>query len=131
MARFFLAYGSLLWIVATAIFRFFGQAVLESEDAVASVVPFAMVVPGVAALTYPIFALAGLDGRGRLVAAVCMALPGMVLDVLALAFFQEAYPNLPIAVAPYFGALLMWAYAIVLLTGLFPTQTFRQAGKGE
>jgi hypothetical protein len=51
----------------------------------------------------------------------------MLLDVLAFAFFGMFYPNMQLAAASYFGALLLWAYVLVLLTGLF---RYGQAGRG-
>ena len=124
VARFFLAYGLVLWLVATVIFRLFGEAML-SGGVVAMVTLSVLVVPGVAALAYPVYAFRGLDGRGRLLAAVCAVLPGMVLDVIALSFFGAVYSNLSADVAPRFGALLLWAYALILFEGFFPVRALR------
>ena len=123
--RSFLMYGFLLWLVATVAFRLFGQFVLVPGGGLLLFVVFVLTVPGIAALMYPLYASRGLGGRDRLLAAVCVMLPGMVLDVFALAFFGVVYPNLGSATAPYFGAFLLWAYALVLVTGLFPTRTSR------
>jgi Family of unknown function (DUF5367) len=50
-------------------------------------------------------------------------LPGMVLDVFSVLFFSQIFPNLsPKAVQP-FSALLLWGYAVVLMTALIPLVT--------
>lgn len=89
------------------------------------VVVLILTVPSIAVLMHLLYARKGLDGRGRVVAAVFMVLPGMLLDVVALAFFGVLYPNMGPEAAPFFGAFLLWAYALVLLTGFFPAQAGR------
>lgn len=121
-----LAYGFGLWLAATVVFRLFGGFVLVPGDGVRLVVLFVATVPGVAALMYVLYARKGLDGRKRAMAAVCVVLPGMLLDVFALAFFRAVYPNLEFAAAPVFGAFLLWAYALVLLTGFLPARAGRR-----
>lgn len=121
----FLAYGFVLWLVATVVFRLFGQFVLVPGGGIRLVAVLMLTVPGIAALMCLLYTREGLDGRGRILAAVFMVLPGMLLDVVALAFFGVVYPNMGSEVASLFGAFLLWAYALVLLTGFFPARAGR------
>ena len=93
-----------------------------TENGLALVALFALTVPLIAVATYPLYMLRGLDGRGRLVAVVYVVLAGMLLDIFSLSFFGAVFPNLSPAAIPYFGAWLLWAYAFILLTGLFPAR---------
>lgn len=126
VARFFFAWGFLIWLAATVVFRLFGQFVLVPGDELRLAVVYLLTVPGIAAFMHLLYASKGLDGRDCLLAAACAVLPGMLLDVLAFAFFGVFYPNMQLAAAPYFGAFLLWAYVLVLLTGLF---RYGQAGR--
>ena len=131
VAWFFLGWGFLIWLVATGVFRLFGQFVLVPGDELRLAVVCVLTVPGIAALMYILYASRELDGRDHLLAAACTVLPGMLLDVFALALFGVFYPNMQLAAAPSFGAFLLWAYALVLLTGLFPMWASRQrTGRG-
>ena len=126
-AWFFFGWGFLIWLAATVVFRLFGQFALVPGGELRLAVLCLLTVPGIAALMHILYASKGLDGRDRLLAATCAMLPGMLLDVLAFAFFGVGYPNIQLAAAPYFGAFLLWAYALVLLTGRF---RYGQAGRG-
>jgi hypothetical protein len=52
---------------------------------------------------------------------VAIVLPGMLGDALASACFPRAFPNLPPAAAPGFGALMLLGYAIMLIASLGPS----------
>lgn len=120
--RFFLISGFLLWLVATVVVRLVGQYFFSPDDTPALTVLFLLTVPLVVLVAYPLYSYKNVRGGERLLAAVCLALPGMVLDVVSLSFFEAVFPNLSPDAAGYFGAWLLWAYFLVLITGLFPAR---------
>lgn len=118
---FFVGWGLALWLGATIFFRLLGHFLLDPANPVLVVVTFVATVPVIAAATYPAYALAKMDsaqGHQRSVAAVCIALPGMLLDVLSLSFFSFTFPNLSdLSAGALFGAWLLWAYSLILSSG--------------
>jgi hypothetical protein len=48
-----------------------------------------------------------------------MSLPGLLIDVLVLVLFADIYPNME-GREGLFGAWLLWAYGLVLISGLLP-----------
>lgn len=75
-----------------------------------------------ALVTYPIYHRLGITAARRPHAAALMSVPGMLLDVLLIAFAETLLPNLSTGAAINFGAILLFGYAIVLLTGFIPRQ---------
>lgn len=125
---FFVGWGFLLWLVATIFFRLLGQFLLSAEAPVIVALTFLVTVPLIAAVTYRVYDQRGVEPSERLTAAVCIALPGMLLDVLSFSFFAAAFPNLSeISAGALFGAWVLWAYGLILISGLFPRQYPRAA----
>lgn len=125
---FFVGWGLLLWLAATLFFRLVGQLLLVPGAPVLIIATFVLTVPLIAAVTYPAYAVGKLTDTGRPAAAVCVALPGMLLDVLGLAFFEMIFPNfasLSTSSDAVFGAWLLWAYGLILITGIFPRHSER------
>lgn len=58
-------------------------------------------------------------------AAVLIVLPGMLLDIGSILWFRAVFPNLPASAGTPFAALLLWAYGIALLAGLWPQKAPR------
>ncbi len=106
-AWFFVGWGFLIWLAATVAFRLFGQFAVVTGGELRLAVLCLLAAPGIAALMHLLYASKALDGRDRLLAAACAMLAGILLDVLALAFFGVVYPNRQLAAAPYFGAFLL------------------------
>jgi hypothetical protein len=79
-----------------------------------------LIIPVLILATLPIYQLKELNGREQFYAAVCIALPGQILDALTTLFFTAVFPNMPFNTSNDFGALMLWGYAVVILTGLIP-----------
>lgn len=47
-----------------------------------------------------------------------IALPGMLIDTIVLTVFPRVFTNLPVESDRYFGSWLLWAYSLILITGL-------------
>jgi hypothetical protein len=62
VARFFFAWGFLIWLAATVVFRLFGQFVLVPGDKLRLAVVCLLTVPGIAAFMHLLYASKGLDG---------------------------------------------------------------------
>lgn len=54
----------------------------------------------------------------NVLAGVLMILPGMIIDIFVIQFFEKIFPNMPSARAATFGSWLMWAYSTVLVTSV-------------
>jgi hypothetical protein len=47
-----------------------------------------------------------------------IALPGMLIDTIVLIVFPDVFTNLSVESDRYFGSWLLWAYSLILITGL-------------
>lgn len=117
MKAYFLVVGFLAWLIATLVFRFAGQYFLKPEDATALVLTFVITAPVIFLLMRLLLAGRGLRAEARRSAAVYVALPGMLLDVLSTLFFQSVFPNMSPTADKHFGALMLWGYAMILMSG--------------
>jgi hypothetical protein len=124
---FFLVWGFLLWLVTTLVYRLIGQYLWSLESLVLLLMTFALVVPLVAALTYPIYDWRKVKSFERPLAAIYILLPGMLLNIACIPFFPIVFPNLPSTTAVYFCALVLWTYSLVLLTSFVPKREARVA----
>ena len=116
---FFPLWGFLVWLIATVIVRISGQHLLDPDQPVIVVFLFLGTVPLIAAVTIPIYDWRQVSLHDRPTAAILMSLPGLLIDVVVLLAFPTIFPNLG-DVAGIFGAWLLWAYSLVLITGLLP-----------
>lgn len=117
--QFFVLWGFVLWVIATGLFRWVGHYVVDPENPSSVVYMFVAAVPLVAFTTYPLYAWRRVAGRDRQAAAALIALPGMLLDVLAVLSFAALFPNLGDS-GRYVAGWLLWVYGLVLLTGFVP-----------
>jgi hypothetical protein len=116
---FFPAWGFALWLVATIVVRVVGQHLFDPDQALIVVFVFLGTVPLIAAVTIPIYDWRRLNLQDRPAAAILMSLPGLLIDVVVLLIYGTVYPNLG-DTAGMFGAWLLWAYGLVLISGLLP-----------
>jgi prolipoprotein diacylglyceryltransferase len=121
------AVGFLLWLVATAAFRFAGQYFFVPDPTWQTVL-FVACVPVVALITMGVLKLLHEDPSDRAEAAIALAFPGMLLDAYVTNQFDVVFPNLDPILGQNFGALMLLAYATMIITGLFFT---RLAAKDE
>ncbi|UPW84870.1 DUF5367 family protein [Lysinibacillus sp. Ag94] len=64
-----------------------------------------------------------IKGTERLLAAICIALPGMLIDAVVLLVFDDMFPNLSAVLDRYFASWLLWACSLFVMTG-FTKATF-------
>jgi len=112
------AWGFLLWLIATLLFRFWGHLFLIPEHNTLLLVTFLMAIPLITVATYPYYYFMKIPESKLTLTAIQIAIPGMLLDIYSIIFFSNVFPNLHIDVLPYFAAWLLWAYSLILLTGI-------------
>lgn len=122
MTRVFLLLGFAVWLAATVAFRLAGQYVLDPSAPVVVGGLFVAVVPAMVGLAVALYRWRGVTGATRLQAAIALVLPGMLLDSLAVVWFGTVFPNMLPGAAKYFGGMLPFAYASVLLSGFVPAR---------
>lgn len=124
-AAFFVGVGLLVWFVATIVLRMFGQVFFRPDSALVLLIHFVVVGPVLVGLLFWLFEHRRLTPDARPVAALQVALPGMFLDVLCLAWYPTLFPNLPLSARNELGGWLLWGYAWVILAGLYgrPSRT--------
>jgi hypothetical protein len=81
---------------------------------------FVSVLPLMLAVTYPVYWWLGLSADAQRGAAALMSIPGMFLDVLLVLFAGTVFPAMATDAVVHLGAILLFGYAIVLLTGFVP-----------
>lgn len=113
-------WGLCVWLVVAITARLVGHILLSptSPGLVAAV--FVSAVPLMAVVTYPVYRWFGIPYALRGSAAALMSVPGMFLDVLLVLFAESVFPSMQQGAVVNFGALLLFGYAIVLLTGFVP-----------
>lgn len=109
-----------VWVVATLLFRIAGQFLLPVGEPLFVAGVFVATVPLMWMLAFTVYSVLDIDLDRRVVAAILLATPGMVLDALLVPFFPGVFPNMDPAAAPAFAGLLFLAYATVLVTGFVP-----------
>ncbi|MGE7674344.1 DUF5367 domain-containing protein [Lysinibacillus sp. NPDC094403] len=121
--RFFLCWGFGIWLVASAVFRFVGHYFFTLEEPFLMIATYILAIPIVWIATIPIYSLKKTKGTERLLAAICIVLPGMLIDAVVLLVFDNIFPNLSAYLDRYFASWLLWAYSLILITG-FTKATF-------
>ncbi|MBX9976393.1 DUF5367 family protein [Cytobacillus firmus] len=112
-----IAWGFLLWMSATILFRLFGQIFLIPGQVFLVLAIFILAIPLITIATYPYYYVRKISGSERIIAAVQIALPGMIMDILSIIYFAKVFPNLTNDSLPIFASWLLWAYSLILLTG--------------
>jgi len=118
--RLFVLIGFVLWLVATVAFRLGGQYVLDPGPTVGIVPLYVVTGAAMTGLALVLYRWRGVSGPARERAAIALVLPGMVLDSVAIVRFEAVFPNMVPNAAPYFGGVLLLAYAAVLVSGFVP-----------
>lgn len=116
--RFFFFASFLIWLIATLVLRLWGQTFLIPDSNLSMIASFLFSLFFLPALAYSLFIWQNVEPSQRKDAAICLVIPGMLLDVLATYFFPYFFPNISYGANGVFGAWLLWGYAIVLMTGL-------------
>jgi hypothetical protein len=117
--RRFVWVGLAVWFLATLAIRLWGQYVFRTRSAAEWALLFG-VTAVVIAVPISLLVRRLPTGEAGLRAAVLVALPGLLLDTGIVLWFRSVFPNLPEMAGMPFAALLLWAYAIALLAGVWP-----------
>lgn len=110
--------GFLIWFLATIAFRIAGQYFFLIDNPTIMIILYLAIIPSLPLVAIWVYKKYKLSRQERMIASVYMVISGMFLDVFCIQFFALVFPNLPIEADASFGAWLMWAYAMVLLTGI-------------
>ncbi|MFE3577535.1 DUF5367 domain-containing protein [Lysinibacillus sp. NPDC059133] len=123
---FFLCWGFAIWLVASAVFRLMGNYFFILEEPLFMIAAYILAIPLVWIATIPIYSLKKIKGTERLQAAICIALPGMLIDAVVLLVFDNVFPNLSADLDRYFASWLLWAYSLILITGFIKAPFVRK-----
>lgn len=115
-------WGLLVWISVALTIRLTGHILLDPNNPLVVAAFFALVVPLMALVTYPIYHLFHIGRTARPTAAAILSIPGMFLDVGLVLNANQIFPAMSQAMVVNFGAILLFGYAIVLLTGFYPSR---------
>src|SRR5262249_40091392 len=97
-----IAYGFAIWAAATLAFRLFGRVFFRPEQAWIAAGLAAAALPMIAGLTLVGFSLLRTSPRERPACAALFAVPGMLLDAIAVFAWGVTYPNmLPEQAGPF------------------------------
>lgn len=113
-------WGLLVWFVVALSVRLAGHVLLSPANPLLVAGFFVSVVPLMAMVTYPVYRWFAVPHEKRGSAAALLSLPGMFLDVLLVLFAGTVFPAMEQGAVVNFGAILLFGYAIVLLTGFVP-----------
>jgi hypothetical protein len=113
-------WGLSVWFAVAILIRLAGHVLLSPTNTLLLTAFFLSVIPLMLSVTYPVYWWLGLSTDARRSAAALMSLPGMFLDVLLILFAETVFPLMATEAVIHFGAILLFGYAIVLLTGFVP-----------
>jgi hypothetical protein len=113
-------WGLCVWLVVAITARLFGHILLSPTSPWLVAAVFVSAIPLMASVTYPVYRWLGIPHALRGSAAALMSVPGMFLDVLLVLSAESVLPAMGEGAVINFGALLLFGYAIVLLTGFVP-----------
>jgi len=127
--RRYLLLGFLVWLVATVVLRLVGQLFFATP--LALVLTF-VITGAVLLLALPIlFVRAHMNPVQRMRVVLSLALPGMVLDSVSVTFVATVFPNMPATAHAAFTGCLLWAYSLVLFSGLVPLPGRSSSGEED
>lgn len=115
-----LGWGLAVWAAVAVFVRLAGHVLLDPGRPLVVVGFFIAVIPLMALVTYPVYRWVGIGAAGRPAAAALMSLPGLFLDVLLVVGAGRAFPAMTAGAVINFGAILLFGYGVVLLTGFVP-----------
>ncbi|MFJ6208461.1 DUF5367 domain-containing protein [Lysinibacillus sp. NPDC092081] len=124
--RFFLCWGFGIWFIASAAFRLVGHYFFTLEEPFLMIGAYILVIPLIWISTIPIYSMKKIKGTQRLLAAICIALPGMLIDAVVLLVFDNVFPNISPDLDRYFASWLLLAYSLILLTGFIKTPFMKE-----
>ncbi len=115
----FVVIGVAVWLGATLAMRVAGQYFFHPDSAAWMAVNFTAMLIAMPLLARAIFQWRRVPASQRAAAALGVAVPGMLLDVLTTYFFAQTFPNVNAAGAGAWGAWLLFSYALFLLPAIW------------
>ncbi|WP_136601329.1 DUF5367 family protein [Salinigranum halophilum] len=119
-SRWLILWGLSVWFAVAILIRLAGHVLLSPTNTLLLTAFFLSVIPLMLSVTYPVYWWLGLSTDAQRIAAALMSIPGMFLDVLLVLFAETVFPAMATEAVVHFGAILLFGYAIVLLTGFVP-----------
>lgn len=113
-------WGLTVWLAVSLLIWAGGTVLLDPANPLVLGAFVVSVVPLMALVTYPIYWRLEVGYGMRARAAAMMSLPGLFLDAVLVGFAPVLLPALAPDLVVHFGAILLYGYAIVLLTGFVP-----------
>ncbi|MNJ90683.1 hypothetical protein D3C87_83200 [compost metagenome] len=110
--------GFLVWLIATVLFRVVGHYFFMVDNVLVMVALYIILIPALGFISTSVFNKFKLDNLESVKSAAIMVLPGMILDTICIQFFEKIFPNMPEIYSKTFASWLMFAYAVVLISGL-------------
>lgn len=115
-----LAWGLTVWAAVAVFIRVAGPVLLDPSTPAVVAAFFVTVVPLMALVTYPVYRWFEVPSAARPAAAAVLSIPGMFLDVVLVLGADVVFPAMGSGAIINFGAILLFGYAVVLLTGFVP-----------
>jgi hypothetical protein len=119
-SRWLLLWGLGVWFSIAVLIRLAGHVLLSPTNPLLLTAFFLSVIPMMILVTYPVYRWFGLSSDARKSAAAIISIPGMFLDVLLVLFAETVFPAMTTEAVVHFGAILLFGYAIAILTGFVP-----------
>lgn len=110
--------GFSIWLIATIVFRLFGQHFFITDNAFILLALYLILIPVLGLIVNFVINKYKLSKLEASYSTVIMVLPGMIADTFCIQFFSFVFPNLPVIDGITFSSWLMCAYSIVLIFGL-------------
>lgn len=114
------AWGLVVWFGVAVFIRLTGHVLLDPNQPLVLAGFFALVIPLMVLVTYPIYRLFNVERSARPIAAGMMSIPGMFLDVGLVLGANRVFPAMSSEMVVNFGAILLFGYSVVLVTGFYP-----------
>jgi hypothetical protein len=118
-------WGLTVWAIVAVSMRLVGHVLLSPANPALVVGFFGSVVPLMALVTYPVYRRLGIPRGRRGAAAAVLSIPGLFLDVGLVLGVETVYPLMGPGTVRNYAAVLLFGYAVVLVTGFVP------GGNGE
>jgi hypothetical protein len=113
--------GFLVWLALTAAFRFLGQDFFTPDESQRLICFIAAPILGVV-LAFVLLRFLREAPGDEAEAGICIAFPGLLLNVFVTHEFPRVLPNLDPTLDSAFAALMMLFAAAILFTGLCLTR---------
>lgn len=110
--------GFLVWLLATILFKIAGHYFFLVDNVLVMLILYFILIPALGFISTSVFNKFNLNNLESVKSAVVMVLPGMLLDTLCIQFFEKIFLNMPEIYSKTFASWLMFAYSIVLISGL-------------